>query len=45
MLQQGFAKRSPSMDLTSVSVVRLTWEAGPIDYYVDDLRFYRVKRD
>ena len=44
MLQQGFAKRFPFFDLKSVSVVRLTWDAGPIDYYIDDLSFYRVAR-
>jgi hypothetical protein len=45
MYQQGFGKKSPTFDLTSVSLVRLTWDAGPIDYYVDDLRFYRVAHD
>ena len=44
MFQQGFAKRSPSFDLKSVSVVRLTWDAGNVDYWIDDLRFYRVRR-
>jgi hypothetical protein len=44
MYQQGFAKKWPFFDLTSVSVVRLTWDAGYIDYWVDDLRFYRTKR-
>lgn len=44
MAQQGFAKRAPFLDLASVSVVRLTWDAGDIDYYIDDLRFYRVPR-
>lgn len=45
MYQQGFGKKATTFDLTSISLVRLTWEAGPIDYYVDDLRFYRVKRN
>lgn len=44
MFQQGFGKRSPSFDLKSVSVVRLTWDAGSVDYWIDDLRFYRVRR-
>jgi len=44
MFQQGFAKRFPAFDLKSVSVVRLTWEAGPVDFYVDNWRFYRVAR-
>jgi hypothetical protein len=44
MSQQGFAKKAQTFDLTTVSVVRLTWDAGYIDYYVDNLRFYRAKR-
>ncbi len=44
MGQQGFAKRFTFFDLTSVSVARLTWDAGPLDFYIDDWRFYRVKR-
>ena len=44
MYQQGWAKRWPSFDTSSVSVVRLTWDAGWIDYWIDNLRFYRVKR-
>jgi hypothetical protein len=43
MYQQGWAKRWPSFDLSSISVVRLTWDAGWADYWIDDLRFYRVK--
>ena len=44
MYQQGFAKRFTFFDLKSVSVVRFTWDAGPVDFYVDNWRFYRVKR-
>jgi hypothetical protein len=44
MYQQGFGKKAETFDLTSLSAVRLTWDAGPIDYYVDDLRFYRTAR-
>jgi hypothetical protein len=44
MFQQGFAKRFPNFDLKSVSVVRLTWDAGPVDFYIDNWRFYRVAR-
>ena len=44
MYQQGWAKRWPFFDLTSVSVVRLTWDAGWADFWVDNLRFYRVQR-
>jgi hypothetical protein len=41
MFQQGWAQRVPFFDPTSVSVIRLTWEAGPIDYWIDDVRIYR----
>ena len=44
MFQQGWAKRWPFFDTTSVSVVRLTWDAGWVDYWIDNLRFYRVRR-
>ena len=44
MFQQGFAKKFASFDLKSVSVVRLTWDAGYVDYWIDDLRFYRNRR-
>jgi hypothetical protein len=43
MFQQGWAKQAPTFDLTSVSVVRFTWDVGYIDYYIDDVRFYRAK--
>jgi hypothetical protein len=44
MSQQGWAKQAPYFDLTSASVVRFTWDAGYVDYYLDNVRFYRVKR-
>ena len=44
MYQQGWAKRWPSFDISSVSVVRLTWDAGWVDCWIDNLRFYRVRR-
>ena len=43
MLQQGWAKRSPKLDLTTVSVVRFTWDGGWVDYWIDDVTFYRHK--
>jgi hypothetical protein len=45
MFQQGWAKRWQFLDISSVSVVRLTWDAGWIDYWIDNLRFYRVRRN
>lgn len=44
MYQQGWAKRAPYFDLHTVSVLRLTWDSGYIDYWIDDLRFYRHKK-
>jgi hypothetical protein len=44
MLQQGWAKRFAAMDVTAVSVVRFTWDGGWIDFYVDDVRFYRRRK-
>jgi len=44
MSQQGWAKKAPYFDLKSVSVVRLSWDVGNIDYYVDNIRFYRLAR-
>lgn len=41
--QQGFAKKSEQLDLHSVSVVRFTWDIGWIDYYIDQVAFYRQK--
>jgi len=41
--QQGWAKRQPKLDLTSVSVVRFSWDTGWIDYWIDQVSFYREK--
>jgi hypothetical protein len=43
MGQQGFAKRSDQLDLSAVSVFRFTWDGGWVDFYVDNVRFYRHK--
>ncbi len=39
--QQGFAKKAEELDLHSVSVVRFTWDAGDIDYWIDSVSFYK----
>jgi hypothetical protein len=44
MSQQGWAKQWKFFDTSTVSVVRLTWDAGWVDYWIDNLRFYRVRR-
>jgi hypothetical protein len=41
MLQQGFGKRAVKLDTSAVAVVRFTWEGGWIDYWIDNLGFYR----
>jgi hypothetical protein len=43
MSQQGWAQQAPYFDATSVSVIRFTWDAGYVDYYLDNIRFYRTK--
>jgi hypothetical protein len=43
MLQQGWAKRSPKLDLTAVSVFRFTWDGGWVDYWIDNVALYRHK--
>lgn len=43
MLQQGWAKRSPKLDLTSVSLFRFTWDGGWVDYWIDDVALYKHK--
>jgi hypothetical protein len=42
LLQQNWAKRSYWLDLTAVTLARFTWDRGYIDYYLDDVRFYRT---
>jgi hypothetical protein len=44
LLQQGWAKRSYWLDLTAVSMTRITWDRGYLDLYLDDVRFYRRKK-
>jgi hypothetical protein len=43
MLQQGFGKRSAKMDLTAVTMVRLTWDGGYVDYWIGKVAFYKHK--
>ena len=43
LLQQGWAKRSNKLDTTAISVVRFTWDGGWVDFWIDDVRFYRHK--
>lgn len=44
MLQQGWAKEQHEFDLNAVSMIRFSWDKGNIDYYLDDVSFYRKKR-
>lgn len=41
LLQQGWAKESYQLDLTSAAVVRFIWGRGWVDMMLDDVRFYR----
>jgi hypothetical protein len=44
LLQQGWAKRQYWLDLTAVTMARITWDRGYVDFYIDDVRFYRKKQ-
>ena len=44
MRQQAYGKESPGLSTDRISIVRLTFEGGWIDFYIADMRFYRVKR-
>jgi hypothetical protein len=39
--QDGYAKEFGAIDLTAVTMVRFLWGAGWIDFWIDDVRFYR----
>ena len=41
MHQQGWAMESHFLDLTGASVMRFTFDRGWIDYWIDDVSFYR----
>ena len=41
MHQQTWAMESWYLDLSAISVVRLTFDRGWIDYWIDDVSFYR----
>ena len=43
LLQQGWAKRSAKLDTTAISVVRFTWDGGWVDFWIDQVNFYRRK--
>lgn len=42
--QQGYGKNSPRLHTDALSMLRMTWESGWIDFWIDDVRFYRIKR-
>ena len=43
LLQQGWAKESHFLDLVAASMIRFTFDRGWIDYWIDDVSFYRKK--
>jgi hypothetical protein len=43
MAQQGWSQRTAALTTQFLSVVRFTWDGGYIDYWIDDVRFYRHK--
>ena len=42
--QEGYGKEFPAFDRSAVTMVRFTWSQGWVDYWIDDVRFYRKKR-
>jgi hypothetical protein len=43
MRQGGYGKVSPYFDLTSLYSITLGWGVGNVDFFFDDISFYRVK--
>lgn len=41
MLQYGYAEETFDLDLQSVATVKFTWDRGYIDFWFDDVSFYR----
>jgi hypothetical protein len=42
--QEGWGKEFQYLDLSKIALVRFTWAVGWIDFWVDDVRFYRTPR-
>jgi hypothetical protein len=42
--QEGWGKEFQYLDLSRIALVRFTWAVGWIDFWVDDVRFYRTPR-
>lgn len=43
MQQQGYGKKFGKMDVHAVTMVRVTWDGGYIDYWIGKIAFYRHK--
>jgi hypothetical protein len=41
--QEGYGKEFPALERAAVTMVRVTWTVGWVDYWIDDVRFYRKK--
>ena len=41
--QEGYGKEFPALDKSAVTMVRFTWSQGWVDYWIDDVRFYRKR--
>jgi hypothetical protein len=42
--QEGYGKEFPAIDLSAVTMVRFTWQQGWVDFWLDDVRFFRRRR-
>ncbi len=43
MRQGGYGKRAPEFDLTSSYSLTLGWGSGNVDFYIDNVSFYRTR--
>ena len=39
--QEGWAASAVPLDTSAITVIRLTWDPGWLDYWIDDVTFYR----
>ena len=44
MRQGGYGKHAPYFDLKSVYSITLGWGSGNVDFYIDNVSFYRTKK-
>jgi hypothetical protein len=45
LLQQGWAKKFDKLDMSTATMIRFQWGTGWVDFWLDDVRVYRDKRN